>query len=276
MYKFLNEKGEHRHELEGKPLIGTSTVLSVLSKDGLLWWALQKGLGTLGFVPPRRKENGRYIGIAKETRLAAATDFLSANPDLDGEKWLSLLDTAYTAHTKERDASASKGTDRHAELERYVKHCLDNAEGRPVPTKDDRAKDDPVVIFADWATRNVKRFLFSESHCYSRDMWVGGIADCGYENNQGEYVVLDFKSSKEAYLPQFWQCAGYDLQLSENGAFDASGNLLWKPEKPFSAYAVLPFGMPKPEVVLHHDTASAQSAFKAALLIYKLLNQTTV
>lgn len=34
---------------------------------------------------------------------------------------------------------------------------------------------------------------------------------------------MDFKSSKEAYLSQFFQIEGYDIAISENGIFDADG-----------------------------------------------------
>jgi hypothetical protein len=53
-------------------------------------------------------------------------------------------------------------------------------------------------------------------------------------------VIIDFKSSKEAYVSQFIQIGGYDIAASENGIFDAQGNFLLKLERPIDGYIVFP------------------------------------
>jgi hypothetical protein len=49
------------------------------------------------------------------------------------------------------------------------------------------------------------------------------------ELNDGTIAVIDFKSSKDAYPEQFWQCAGYDILVSENGGYTAEGEKLFDP-----------------------------------------------
>lgn len=130
-----------------------------------------------------------------------------------------------------------------------------------------------IKIFADWAVKNVKRFIASEAYCYSEALWTGGIVDLVYEDVSGKLVIMDFKSSKDAYLSQFFQDAGYDIALSENGVLDKDGNLICKLERSADAYAVFPFGMEQPEPQFHYDTKGAQEGFKAAVVLHRLLNQ---
>jgi hypothetical protein len=96
----------------------------------------------------------------------------------------------------------------------------------------------------------------------------------------GRIAIIDFKSSKEAYASQFWQIAGYDLQISENGGYTPDGEKVFHyrsshyiPGK-LSAecadvYYIIPFGAEKPEPVPFADVEGAREAFKSALVLYK-------
>jgi len=129
-----------------------------------------------------------------------------------------------------------------------------------------------IMPFINWTRKNVKRFLWSETHCYSKELWLGGISDCGFEDMDGKIAVLDFKSSKDVYISQFWQCIGYAIQLEENGGFDKNGKNIFVLDKPIDYVAVLPFGMPNPEVKINYDMKGGKEAVKAMLLLYKKLN----
>jgi hypothetical protein len=83
---------------------------------------------------------------------------------------------------------------------------------------------------------------------------------------------MDFKSSKEAYLSQFIQVAGYDNAIAENGIYDSEGNRIQKVGK-IDYYAVFPFGMEHPEPQFRFDTEPIKSGFEAAAVLYKLTNQ---
>jgi hypothetical protein len=77
---------------------------------------------------------------------------------------------------------------------------------------------------------------------------------------------MDFKSSREAYFSQFVQVAGYDIEISENGIFDADGNRIKKVEDigEISFYAVFPFGMENPAPQFSFDTQGMRKGFEAA------------
>jgi len=260
-YKFFDEKGEHRHELDGKPLIGTSTVLSVLSKP-LTWWASGLAVAELGWLNSKTNDQNK--------RIENVRSHLEKIKTLDEVEYLNLLDKAYKAHSVKLKTSAESGIDMHAELEKYVKWCQKHNGGIPAPTM---SKHEAVKIFAGWSVNHLNRFIVSEGHCYSEKLWVGGIIDCVAESKERKIGIIDFKSAKEAYFSHFMQCAGYDIEITENGVYDEHGKNLYELERPIEFYAVFPFGMEKPEPTFDYNTKEAKEAFEAALKLYKIINQ---
>lgn len=266
-YRFDNVN--HIHTLDGKPLIGTSTMASVLAKP-LTYWAAGLAVAKFGWINKGNKEAGF---VPKELRLETSMLRRREITDLTDEEYLNLLDEAYSAHAQKLKTSAVAGTDLHAVMEAYVKTCIDSNDGKPIPEYAEMTSEDKKLeLFSTWALLNIKRFLWSEGHCYSRDLWLGGISDCGFEDNDGKYGIIDFKSSKDVYLPQFWQCIGYAMQIEENGVFTPEGELIMKLDKPIDYVAVLPFGMEHPEVKINVDMAGGGEAVKAMLTLYKKLN----
>jgi hypothetical protein len=263
MYKFDQEN--HIHLLNGQPLMGTSSMASVLAKP-LTYWASGLAVEKFGWM---NKGNTKTGFVKKEVRLAKSTPRRKEIEKLDDEGYLKLLDEAYSAHATKLKDSAGSGTDMHAVMEEYVKWCIETNYG--VPT-DMKSTDKKLNFFIEWSRKNVKKFLWSEAHCYSKELWLGGISDCGYEDMNGKYAILDFKSSKDVYLSQFWQCVGYAMQIEENGLFTPEGELIMKLDKPISYVSVLPFGMDKPEVSSNEDMKGGAEAVKAMLLLYKKLN----
>lgn len=270
-YRFINEKGEHRHEFNGRPLLGTSTVTGVIAKP-LTWWASGLAVAELGWIKPadwRKKPTEEEVARIEKARINNALDMLEKYSGMKPEEYCKLLDKAYAAHSKTLAKAADKGTDMHADLEAYVKNVI-KANGVPyVEETDNRA----VGIFSEWAFRNIRRFIVSEGHCYSERLWTGGITDCIAEMHNGKTIIIDFKSSKEAYLSQFIQAAGYDIAVSENGIHSADGTLTLKLEQPIDGYAIFPFGAEKVEPQFRWDTQKLKQGFEAATVLYKLSNE---
>lgn len=290
-YQFLNDivrgKPQHLHTLDGQALFGTSTVLGIIDKPGIKWWAVQKALETLGWktskiegTSKRKPMEERILDPDFQKRFLQFFDVNEEGlPVMTPDLWMNFLDEAYMAHTVVLADSAEVGIDMHAELERYVKWCIAFNDGRPVvaTTWEELAETQgwytnlpPVARFADWADEHIARFIASEAHCYSEKLWTGGIVDLIYEDKYGDLNLLDFKSAKEAYDEHFMQNAGYHIALAENGIFDADGNFI----QPFTgavvAYWSLPFGMPEPTPQPRIDLLDLQQGFKSALFLYKL------
>lgn len=280
-YKYIDENRDHMHTLDGKPLMGTSTVLKVLAKP-LTWWASGLACEKFGWtkiqdklynIPQEIQDEVRVKGlefkrgstagtvvIPKEVRIPLAMKVWNKIVGMSGADYLKLLDEAYKAHSVKLKDTAQDGTDLHAEIERFVKNTMEN--------KMD-VYNEKIQPFIDWANVKIKRFLWLELNCYSEKHWLGGISDIGYETTSGVYGILDIKSSKDAYLNQFFQIAGYDIQISENGGYDKNGNKTFTLDKPITEYVVFPFGMQNPAPQFYYDIAGAKECFLAALTLYK-------
>lgn len=126
-----------------------------------------------------------------------------------------------------------------------------------------------IMPFVDWCAKFVKRFLWSELHCYSETLWLGGVCDCGVEMQNGDVGLIDFKSAKDAYFEHFVQAAGYALQLEENGGFTADGTPMFKLEKPIEFIAILPFGATDIIPRTNHELLELKECFKSTLQLYK-------
>ncbi len=273
-YRFNEEIGEngkanHIHQIfedgEWKNLCGTSTVLSVLAKP-LTWWAAGLAVGVLGWIKGedwRKLKTPALKEADMERRAKYTLPFFEKIKEMGIEDYIKLLDKGYKAHAVKLDSSADAGTDLHAELERFVK---DHMAGTYTSPDDYEAK---ILPFIRWTEKKVKRFLWSEVHTFSKTHWLGGISDCGAELNDGSIVIIDFKSSKEAYPSQFMQIGGYDIQLTESGGYTKDGEKILTLDTPVSAYIIFPFGAEKPEPVIDTQVARRKKTFLNVLEVYK-------
>lgn len=278
-YKYIDEKGEHLHQIDGQPLYGTSSVADVLAKP-LTWWA--SGLAVKVFGCPDAKiltkmKNKLATEKEKEGFISSANAMLQKIKLMTVEEYIKLIDSAYRNHQTTLKDKAHEGTDLHAECERFIKDEMAGV------FKDKEQYHERIYPLIDWSRTYVKRHLWSEVNCFSKEMWTGGISDWGVELNScvlsgvdikdGTICVVDFKSSKEAYLSQFWQACGYAIQIEENGGFDKDGNQTFKfqDHEKVGAVIIIPFGMENPYPQVNIDIDGGKEAFKCELFLYKRL-----
>jgi len=182
--------------------------------------------------------------------------------DMSPTEYLHLLDEAYKAHSVKLKDSASKGTDLHAELEKWVKAQIRNTS----------VQFDPKILpFVNWANDNVKKFIASEAHCYSERLWCGGITDAIAQMNDGKLAIIDFKSAKAVYISHLIQTAGYAIQVNENGLFSKSGAHTLKLDRPIEALVVVAFGMNPIVPEIRYGVAEYEKGFEMAVGLYRLM-----
>lgn len=254
IYHF-NESG-HIHTLNGKPLTGTSSVLSVLSKP-LTWWASGLAVGHMGWSHPTKP-----VKLSAAERQERALPYLDKIRNMTPQEYVKLLDEAYRAHTVKLKDSADKGTDLHAELEKWVKGQI-----RGVPV----TPHTQILPFVRWSESNVKRFIASEAHCYSERLWTGGITDTIAELNDGKLSIIDFKSAKAVYISHLIQCGGYAVQVNENGLFLKSGEHSLKLDKPIAAIVVVAFGADPIVPETRYNVGEYIKGFEWAVGLYRLM-----
>ena len=255
MAKYHFDKEKHLHFLDNKPLTGTSSIGQVLSKP-LTWWASRKALEVLGWSNPKK--------VSKEERLKIVKEKYEAIKGLTIKKYLKLLDKAYRAHYDSLKESADEGTDLHAELERFVKSRMGKSK--------ENQFDEKIKPFIQWSDKNIKEFLASESHCYSERLWIGGIVDAVAKLSNDKLAVIDFKSSKEAYITQFIQACLYAIQINENGLWSEDGQY-HKETGLIEKIIIIPFGADKlpPNKELTRNVNMFQEGAECAVTLYRLM-----
>lgn len=260
-YKYTDEKGEHMHTFDSKPLFGCSTVVGVLAKN-LTWWAAEHAAVTA-------LESGEHIPTIRSEYLEAKK---LGKPGIDAlQKKYPIFKKARFAHNEDKNKKAEQGTDMHAIMEEYVKKCIKENKGVPYPFHTP-GEDKRLSDFIDHSVENFARFIWSEIHGYNEDLWVGGITDLGVELKNGEIGIIDFKSSKDTFDSQFIQCAGYDLLISKHGGFDADGNKIYELPKPLTFYGIIPFGAEIFKVDYRHNVDELKKGFESCVTLHKLTN----
>lgn len=247
--------------LDDKPLTGTSSVGDVLAKN-LVWWAAE--LSAVVCL-----ESGEKIPNIREEYLSAVNspDKKKAIDEL--QKKYPIFKKARFAHFDKKNETAKTGVNLHAELEHWVRAKMGIG-----PYKADY--DPKIKPFIDWAENVVKRFLWSEAHCFDEDLWVGGISDTGVELNDETYAIIDFKSAKEAYVNYFIQAGGYALQVEKNGLWDKEGKVNKKLDKPISHLIIVPFGAETIEPAIRHNVADYKDGFRNCVSLYRLLGMSKI
>jgi len=255
MYRFNEEldakgKKQHIHQIfkdgEWKDLIGTSSIGGIIHKP-LVWWGVGLACATLGWVHPNPRVNGKYVPTPRGERIKSALNMQMKIREMLAEDYLNLLDEAYNAHSIKLDSTADEGTDTHLICENWIKSVMAGKEVLPT--------DEKVLKFVKWAKDNIKRFIGSEAYCYSEKNWLGGITDCVAELNNGEYVIIDFKHSRDIYFNNLIQVALYAIEIEENGGLDKNGKQLFVLDKPITNFIIIPFGSHNIEKLLQDQVS---------------------
>lgn len=278
-YRFLeqdeNGKKCHRHQLlrngEWIDMTGGSSVVDVLGKDGLTWWASAAAVRTFSGIEDckvlTKIKNKKASVVEVEETTKVVSEWLAAHPNPTVEEWIKICSDAYKAHSVKLTDSAKEGTDMHALLEEYVKSC--GVKSNNVPYLVETGSEE-VIAFSKYAVENFKRFIWSEGHCFNEDLFVGGITDVGAELKNGTYAIVDFKSSKEAYFSQFVQIAIYNLLIKKSGLVDKDGNLIvGMDSKEFKKYIVIPFGAKEFTAVENNNVEGLMKAGLACIELYR-------
>jgi hypothetical protein len=180
---------KHIYYLDGKKMYGVTSILGVIAKPMLIQWAANMACDHI------------------EKNFPTFEDLIN-KPSLLAE----LIKEARTAHRKTKEDAGSKGTDVHAEIETYIKNCIEVADG--YATIDDGTASSQLALFISWARENNVRFLESEKRVYSESGWYAGTCDLVFEMD-GKKWIGDVKTGKAIYPEYYLQMAAYQNALEE-------------------------------------------------------------
>lgn len=226
------DEKEHCHTLDGKPLIGVTTALGVISKPMLIQWS---------------------ANMAVEYIQDALDEGLEINED--------VLKEAKTAHRKKKIIAGDIGTQIHSEVERWVNEYIKTGEYSQIVPTGNEIVDQCVSNFTGWAVDNQVKFLESEKHVYSKELWIGGILDLVFEMDGKKYIG-DIKTSSGIYNEAFYQMGAYHLCLEEMGeAQNIEGYIVINLKKDG-----------KMDLKMADQLDINKETFRHALALYKLIN----
>lgn len=171
---------------DGKPLIGVTTALGIISKgDGLIQWGVNQ-----------------------------AVEFITANLSggLSAEEVWSILAASKTAWRSKRDEAADIGSQAHAWVESYL-HAASTGGDAP-----DWPVETPVRNACEaacrWLDRHHWQTIEVEKQIYSPKYGYAGILDW-WAIIDGVPSVPDWKTSKGIYSSYRYQTAAYVKALEE-------------------------------------------------------------
>lgn len=238
---FHFDKKEHVYTLNGKPMMGCTSVLSVIAKPALIGWAAD---------------------CAVDLIEAEVTDAQRRPHGFADIKWPQLFKAARVAHRRKKEAAGEAGTDLHALIEEYVRHCIATNHGHATFTT-----LPAIDAFMQWATKQNIRFLATEQRLYSKELWVAGTCDLIFEKD-GKRYIGDIKTYKKLWdrIPMI-QCAGYSIMFEEmNTVFShPNGDTM---SKQIHGYCVIRI-KDDFEVQWCYDPDTDRKLFIAAVELYK-------
>ena len=261
MYKF--DKINHIHELYGKPLMGVTTILSVISKPALIQWSANMACDYIG---------GYIEKLIEESTEDEYEPMLSITSDEGIEEIRKKIKEAKTAHRIKKEKAGDWGTVVHKKVELWITEdkeykvdevidlCSNELKSYIRLTEDEKKYVDIAFNnFKKWSVENKVKFIESEKNLYSKEMWVGGIVDLVFEMDGKKYIG-DIKTSSGIYDEAFFQMGAYHLMLEEMGEGEG-----------IEGYIVINLKKDgKIDMKMADNLKINQEAFKHALGLYKI------
>ncbi len=185
------DKRLHSYKANDEIVPSATQILGIISKPALVPWALKMGATWLErnmFYDDTSSSKGQGVFHTKGMGLDAL---------IKGVK------SAYK--TKSGDA-LNIGTLTHDWLEEAIKWKLGQGDAPKKPTHE--GVINAVDAFRDWAGENDVEWISAEEKLYHREFKYAGTVDAIARIN-GEYCVIDWKTSKAVYPEYYLQVAAY-------------------------------------------------------------------
>ena len=176
----------HAYKWKGKFVPGVTSILKILDKPALVQWAANCAVQyiTRGFMEKRE-----------------------AGDELETTAFLSLCQEAKTAHRRISREATNVGSLVHQFAERVL---VDRR--APLPSDPQAAKG--AEAFLSWFHAHNIEPVYVERMILSRTWYYAGTVDF-VGKIDGEFCVLDFKTSSGLYLEMILQLAAYAVAITE-------------------------------------------------------------
>lgn len=235
------DEKRHLYLLDDKKVVGTTTVLGVISKPALIPWASNQAVD--------------YIQDAIRRHTSDSKSVKPKNIELPTDNWDNMLKEARRAYAQKRDKAGDVGSLVHKCIEQYINRKL-------YDPKISKQAHKMINNFKIWARENKVEFLGSEQQVYSEKNWYAGTFDflCTID---GKTYLGDVKTSSGIYPEMFFQCAAYQIAYEEmNPKVKIDGSIIVNLKKD---------GTINEKRSISNKTN--KEAFLAALCLYRAMNK---
>lgn len=177
---------KHIYTVNNKVVYGTTSILQVLAKPALIFWAVNQAIESL--------EKSWQAGIV-----------------YDEIQISEHLNNAKMAHRKRLSKAADIGTKIHQWIQDYIELRLAKKPAPKMPVNKEMQK--AIKGFFNWAKKHKVQLIASEQKIYSKKYKYAGTYDLEAMVD-GKRTIIDFKTSKAIYPEMFLQASAY-LQAKE-------------------------------------------------------------
>lgn len=189
------DAGSHRYELpNGDVIPSTTQVLNIIAKPALVYWAASEGAKFF-------KENMIEVDEAIWGKLGGAPLYSFGSLSYDD-----MVVGIAKAHSRAASKAAGIGTTVHSYVEKFIRSTL---HGEPTPDIPENKKaQKSIEAFYKWLDTSDVVWLSTEERLFHPELKYAGTVDAVAEVD-GEFCVIDFKTSAKIYPEHKIQCAAY-------------------------------------------------------------------
>jgi len=183
------EEKKHYYTVEGKYAPSVTTILDSIAKPALVPWAANEG--------------AKFFAMNSHKLLGENSSMTEAE----------MAKGIRGAFRKTSGSALNVGTAVHKWCEEAILWKLGRGEIPDMPTKWTEAENS-INAFRRWVKSNEVEWLTVEEKVYHRDYKYAGTVDATAIIN-GEYCVIDFKTSGAIYSAYHLQCSAYAKAIED-------------------------------------------------------------
>ena len=178
--------------------------------------------------------------------------------------WAWKLGTEGKDYRKERDKAADIGTIAH-----FLIECFLNNQVADLSDYGQEDIDKALLCynkFVDWWDEQRLRKVYTEIQLVHEEVRYGGTIDMIAERDNGEFVLIDFKTSKKISDSYWRQCAGYAQLFNFNNP-----QMVSKPYNEIKSHAIVRIGKEEEgdfEVIWRDDLSKEWFVFQKQVELY--------
>lgn len=181
LLEYYSDKKKHIYKVDGKIVYGVSSIVGIIDKPKLIFWAVNQCIDNLKAM-------------------------WEAGKSYDEIEINNILETSKNIHTEKKNVSLTIGTFVHQWIEKYINYKLGKNKAPKVPINKEIVNS--IKAFLKWEKENKVKWLESERKLYSVEYEYAGTLDAEAMVND-ELSIIDFKTSNEIYDENLLQVSAY-------------------------------------------------------------------